>query len=134
MLRLLKISGLSLVGALGCAVLFFVAFQRTVPPSDATYGQSPFKVLWDPFVLSTIALVGAVSGLLTTPVAYLLLRGKKVGPCAAFVFATVCLEIVLVTPWLGLGGFLGAYVVLFAALLYCRSSRHRWFSDDNRSA
>jgi hypothetical protein len=127
MRRFLQIAVLSFVGAFTCAVLFVVALGWGLPPSDATYGLPLIKVLRDPFILGAIVLYGGAMGILTTPIAYYCLRGRRPVPCSIFVFAAVGIEIVLLTPRIGIVAFFGACIVLFGALLLCKFSMIRFF-------
>jgi hypothetical protein len=125
LLRLFQIALLSFAGAVISAALFVAVLQRSLPPTDAAYGQSLISGLWDPFVIGCIVLSATVSALLTIPVAYFCLRGRQILPCAALAFLCVAIEIVVVTPWFGYAGWFGSYAALLAALIYCRSSK-RW--------
>jgi hypothetical protein len=128
MRRLLQIAVLSFGGALACALLFFAVLQRSLPPSDAAYGLPLLRALWDPFVIGAIVMCSGASGLIATLLAYFMLRDRRLLPCAVFAFVIVALEVILVTPWFGFGGWLGAYLALGAALIFCRYTRHRLFS------
>jgi hypothetical protein len=123
MRRLFQIAVLSFVGALVCAFLFMAALHWTVPRTDATYGVPLGQALWDPFVLSGIALVSAFSCLITVPTAYYLLRGRRILPCAKITILAVAAEIILVTPFSRAPGFFGAFIVLIALLVYCKCSK-----------
>jgi len=121
--RLLQIAVLSFAGALVCAFLFSAALHWSVPRTDATYGAPLAQALWDPFVLSGIALFSAFSCLITVPMAYYLLRGRRILPCATTTIVAVAAEIVLVTPFFRAPGFFGAFVVLIGSLVYCKCSK-----------
>jgi hypothetical protein len=121
--RFFHIAAFSFLGAVACAVLFTAAVHWSVPPTDATYGASLVQVIWDPFVLGTIVFVSAFSCLITVPIGYYLLRGRRILPCAKIAILAVAAEIVLVTPFSRAPGFVGAFVVLVAALVYCRCSK-----------
>ncbi len=123
MRRLLQIAGLSFAGTLICAFLFSAALHWSVPRTDATYGVPLGQALWDPFVLSGIVLFSAFSCLIIVPIAYYLLRGRRILPCAKITILAVAAEIVFVTPFSRAPGFFGAFVVLVASLVYCRCSR-----------
>lgn len=129
LMRLFQIMSLSFIGAFGCGVLFVVALSWTLPPTDAAYHQSPAKILWDPFVLGGILVVASFSALLIGPFAYYCLRGRRVLHCSLLSFAIVGVEVLLTAPTGTPFGILGAYVVLTFSLLYCRSSSHPWFVD-----
>ena len=127
--RLLRIAALSFSGALACAILFFAVLHRSLPPSDEAYGQPLLRALWDPFVIGSIVVYAGLSGVVTTPLAYFLLRDRRVLPCAALAFLAVALEVMLVTPKFGAAGWLGAYPAMASALILCRFARFRPFSD-----
>jgi len=126
--RVLRIASLSFAGALLCAVLFFAVLHWSLPPSDEAYGQKFLSALWDPFVIGAILAHAGISCLIAVPLAYFLLRGRRILPCAVFALPIVGLEVILVMPRFGVGGWFGAYVALAAALIFGRFSRHRFFS------
>jgi hypothetical protein len=132
--RLLRVAAASFGGALVCEVLFTAVILWSLPPSDQAYGQPALSALWDPFVIAAIVMYGVISGLVVTPLAYFLLRDRRILPCAIFTLSTVALEVVIVTPRLGAGGWFGAYFVLLAALLFCRFSNLKWFSSRNEES
>ncbi|MGA2435341.1 MAG: hypothetical protein ABSG25_08650 [Bryobacteraceae bacterium] len=119
---------LSFTGALACAVLYLAVIFWNLPPSDGAYGQPFLNDLRDPFVLIVLVPSAGIFGLITTPFAYFLLRGRRLLRCAVFTFVIVALEVILVTPWYGLFGEFGAFFALVAALLFCGSSKLKWFS------
>ena len=121
--RLFQIALLSFSGTLVCAFLFAAALHWSVPRSDATYDVPLGRALWDPFLLSSIGLFSAFLCLVTTPIAYYLLRGRRILPCAKIAILAVAAEIVLVTPFSRAPGFFGAFVVLIATLVYCKCSK-----------
>ncbi len=121
--RFFQIAVFSFLGAVTCAVLFTAAVHWSVPPTDATYGAPLIQVIWDPFVLGTVILVSAFSCLMTVPIGYYLLRGRRILPCAKITILAVAAEIILVTPFSRAPGFVGAFVVLVASLVYCRYSK-----------
>lgn len=127
MRRFLLIAALSFVGAFTCAILFVIALGWGLPPSDATYGVPAIKVLRDPFILSAIIMYGGLMGIVTTPIAYYCLRGRRAVPCSIFVFAAVGTEILVLTPRVGIVAFFGACIVLVGALLLCKFSLIRLF-------
>ena len=120
--RLLQVVVLSFVGALVCAFLFTAAVHWSVPRTDATYGAPLVQVILDPFVLGAIIFVSAFSCLITVPMAYYLLRGRRILQCATTTIVAVAAEIVLVTPFFRAPGFFGAFVVLIGSLIYCKCS------------
>jgi hypothetical protein len=126
--RLSRIAALSFSSALICGILFFAVLSRSLPPSDGAYGQPLLSIFWDPFVMGGIFLNAGISGLIAIPLAYYLLRNRRILTCGIFAFLVVGLEVVLVTPWLGPVGWFGAYLALVAALMFCRFSTLPIFS------
>jgi|ERR1039458_7579464 hypothetical protein len=133
MRRFLQIALLSVAGAFVCAFLFIVALHWSLPSTDAAYGVPLFTAVWDPLVLGAAVLFGVLSGLITTPLAYYCLRGRRILPCTALVFVAVAAEIIAVTPVARAPGFFGAFAVLVASLLYCRHSKRPMFLDSTDS-
>src|ERR1039458_9764306 len=108
MRRFLQIALLSVAGAFVCAFLFIVALHWSLPSTDAAYGVPLFTAVWDPIVLGAAVLFGVLSGLITTPLAYYCLRGRRILPCTALVFVAVAAEIIAVTPVAPAPGVFGA--------------------------
>jgi hypothetical protein len=112
-------------GAFVCAFVFVIMLYLSVPPTDGAYGMSLSYWFSDSGGLA--ALVAAVCGLVSFPLTYFSLRRRRLVTSATFTFAVVLLEIVTVTPLLGLVGFFGSFPALAGALLICRFSGYRAF-------
>jgi len=120
------LAGCSLIGSLAAALLYVAVLHASLSPTDAAYGQGLGQVLSDPFVLQIgggIALLAAALGFLLS---VLCLRGRNLGACAVLVLSSVALVILVVTPFSLRAGFIGSFVALFAAMIYCRHSRAPW--------
>ncbi len=110
----------------GSGLTAFVALfvlGKFLPPSDLAYGQSVFQNLSDPFVRHVFLGMALISGAITFPAAYFCLRDRNLLVAVPIVCGAVLLWVGLITPFSFLHAFLGAYLVLGGALLFCKFSR-----------
>jgi hypothetical protein len=107
---------MTLFCAFAFAVTYVLVFTWTLPQTDLAHGQKPFA---DPMVLPIMATLTIPSAILAFPFVYLAIRHRRLGWCLLIMLAVVLLEIVAVTPVLGIVGFLGAFPALAIALLLC---------------
>jgi hypothetical protein len=129
LLRALTILALCMGAALVCAVVFVVMLQLSLPPSDLAYGAPLWKVLRDPFVFNIAARTALGVGLISFPFVYFATRKLRLVTSALFIFGAVLVEILLVTPFGGLLGFIGSPFALILALITCRFSDWRIFAQ-----
>jgi hypothetical protein len=79
-------------------------------------------------VLPVMTTVAIASAILAFPFVYLAVRHRRLGRCFLIMLGVVLLEIVVVTPLLGMLGFLGAFPALALALVLCyyRTPKLTW--------
>jgi hypothetical protein len=118
---------LTMLSAYLCAVALVAAQHLSLPRTDMAHGQSLGATFSDPFVL-TIAGTGAtIAGLIAFPIALFCLQRRALVRCGVFVIGLTLLFIIGATTLVPRLGLVGAPVVAFAALLFCRFSDFEFF-------
>jgi hypothetical protein len=121
-MRVLKLLPFALLGSGLAAIAFALRFHGLQLEDDAT-GQLAFVVfpLGDPVVVGVLSRMALISGLFATLLAYpcLVLRRRNLCTAAWIVIGSVLLWLILATPWLGYGAWLGSYGVLMVSLVCC---------------
>ncbi len=111
---------ISFAGSYLTAFVFVIVMNKSLPPSDLAYGQSVSQTFSDPFVRGMFHEVALISGVITFVAAYFCLRDRNLRVSVPIVFGSVLLWVAAVTPYAGVGAWLGSYVVLFGSLLFCK--------------
>ncbi len=101
----------------GNAVLFVLILTWSLPPSDGAYGEPPFS---DPLVFPIMAMAAGIVSLVVCPFSMLLLQYTR--PLASVIVVPVAMwsALVLTIPMVGEYGFVGGFVAMIAAMLFCR--------------
>jgi hypothetical protein len=93
-------------------------------------GRSPS--FSDPFVLTGLMLWVVACGVLTFPIMYLCLRGRRLNVALPIVFGCVALALVAGIPFAGHTACVFSFLALFASLLFCALSRRASLSLEKK--
>lgn len=111
---------LAVLGAFVVAVVFVVAHQYSLPPTDGAFGQAPFQ---DPLVVP-VMLVGVMVGAIAAfPFALWLLRRVDLWRSFVVVLLSTLVGVLLVTPSLGFLGVPAGFLAMVGGMLFCRHRR-----------
>ena len=126
--RPLHILTICFEAAFGCAFVFVAMLELSLPPTDAAYGKG-LAIFVDPFVICGMIFYATIAALIAFPIARFCLKGRRLLTCSLFVVGIVLAEVVVVTPFWGWGGFVGSFPALIGALLFCKLTKSKVFTD-----
>ncbi len=99
------------------AISWVIVMTLTLPSTDGAFGQAPFE---DPLVFPIMSIITSISTLAVYPFTYLSLRDRRLSKTLLILVGIVLTEIVFITPFNALAGFLGSFVAYAVALVVAR--------------
>ncbi len=105
---------MSFVLAFTFATTWVIVMTLTLPPTDGAHGQMPFA---DPLVFPVMSIFACIAAIITFPFLYFMLRDRRFPAAIVILVMIVLIEIVCVTPFDPIGGFLGSFVAYFVGLV-----------------
>src|SRR5205823_644604 len=67
----------------GCAFVFVVVLEFSLPPTDAAHGQG-LAIFLDPFVIFGMIFYASIAALISFPLAWYCLKGRKLLTCSVY--------------------------------------------------